>query len=604
VRNARHTYSVGGLTIGMVAWLALTPITQADPKQAAGSFADEDAVILVWEDSVALAADGGYTWRAKEHVRVQNDRANGTVADPRITYNKDFQSVTILTARTVCRDGRVVDVPAYSRNEVAPSETAGWPAFASIRQIVVSFSAVEPGAVLELEYEIASKPSSWPFVDFDFPIKASHPIVSREVLRNGKTIHKASNVESLIDEPLSLPVRDRGGFKVLSTSANTKAWAGAILEMIQGMAKPDDSMKSLVREWASGKTDPIDQAAAIQEKFAGQFTVVNLPSMTVAPRPRPAMQTWTSHYGSAMESAAVLLAMLRDAGLKAEPFFAVSCQSDDISIGAIAAYGVMVESRGETSYWHPMQGRVRNPGPWGGWRRYDRAFVADRSGVPAKFGAPLESRLEASARLTLNDSANYGGSVELRMTGLFLTNALRTEDQKKSAINEVLSRLLSNVELTTFSVATLSNDVFAVKAEVKSAKPLHSVGGDRVFSLPTDGPWMQAFALPLGKSGRKTLLKMPGPFAQECFIELKLPTGWSAAALPKSYGMALANDASMSQRVEAVGDFVKVWSSLNISQYLWSEEAYPELRSKLCETQSPAVRTLVLRKGDPAVSGK
>ncbi len=589
--------------IGIVAWLTMTPATHADPKALDVAVADDDAVILVWEDAVTTAPDGGYTWRAKEHVRVQNDRANGTFADPRITYNKDFQRVTILTARTVCRDGRVVEVPAYSRNEVTPSETSGWPAFASIRQIVVSLSAVEPGAVLELEYEVASKPSSWPFADFDFPIKASYPIVSRKVLRNGKTIHESSNVEPLIDEPLSLPVRDLGGMKVLSTSANTKAWAGVILEMIQGLGKPDDSMKSLVREWASGKTDPIDQAAAIQEKFAGQFTVVTLPLMTVAPRPRQAMQTWTSHYGTAMESAAVLLAMLRDAGLKAEPFFAVSCQTDDISTEAIAAYGVMVESRGETSYWHPTQGRIRNPGPWGGWRRFDRAFVAGRSDMAAKFDAPIESRLESSARMTLDESANYSGSVDLRMTGLFLTNALRTEDQKKSAISEVLTRLLPNVEMTTFSVATLSNDVFAVKAEVKSTKPLDSVGEDRVFSMPTEGPWMQTFTLPLGKSGRKTLLKMPGPFAQECFIELKLPTGWTTVALPKSYGMALANNASMSQQVDTVGDSVKVRTSLNVSQRIWPAETYPELRTKICETQTPATRTLILRKG-AAVSGK
>ncbi|MBI5762921.1 MAG: DUF3857 domain-containing protein [Planctomycetes bacterium] len=560
-------------------------------------------MISLWEDAVAPVPEGGYTWSVKKHVRVNNDRSYGAFADPRITYNADYQTVKIMTARTRCPDGRVVEVPKYSRNEVAPHETAGWPALAAIRQIVVSFSAIEPGAVLELEYEIVSKRGALPFDEFDFQIATSYPIALRRILRNGKPIHEASNVEPLIDEPLSLPARDRNGLKVLTTAANTKAWATAILNIMDDLTRGEKCLPYCDESKLAATTDHIEKAWAIQEAFARQFTTVDAPSACVWPALRPTTTVRSTHYGTSLEAASLLLAMFRGTGLKAEPVFAVASQSDDISIGAISAFAVALETRGEISYWHAMQGRIRNPGPWGGWRRFDRAFVTGRSDMPARFDAPVESRLEASARLALDETASYTGSVDLRMTGLFLTNALRTDEQKKSAINEALSRLIPNVDLSKYSVTTLSNDVFAVNADVKSSKPLEMAGDGRVFAVPSDGAWLSPFPLPLGKSGRKTLLKTPGAFVQESFIEIKLPDGWSASALPKSYGTALANDANLSQQVEAVGQWVRLRNNLTVSQRIWPAERYSDLRAAICNTQSPAARTLVIRKAS-AVSGR
>lgn len=580
--------------------LILATVAGAETPKPLTQEPADDAVILLWEDAVTLVPEGGYTWSVKKHVRVNNDRSYGAFADPRITYNADYQSVKITTARTRCPDGRIVDVPKYSRNEVAPQETAGWPAFAGIRQMVVSFSAIEPGAVLELEYDIESKLGALPFDEFDFPIAAPYPIASRRILRNGKPIHEASHVEALIDEPLSLPARDRFGLKVFSTAANTKAWATAILNLMEDPTKRDVLTAYCDESKLAAMTDNIEKAWAIQEAFAKQFTLIDVPSANVGPMIRPPRAVRPTHYGTSLEAASLLLAMFRGASLKAEPVFAVSCQSDEISFGAISAFAVALETRGEISYWHPMHGRIRNPGPWGCWRRFDKAYVTGRSDMPARFDAPVESRLESSARLTFDESAGYNGVVDLRMTGLFLANALRTDDQKKSALNDVLSRLIPHVELSKYSVTTLSNDVFAVSADVKSSKPLESAGDGHVFAIPTDGPWQSTFPLPLGKSARKTLLKTPGPFVQESFIELKLPEGWTTSASPKTYGTAIGNDANLSQQVEAVGRSVRLRNNITISQRIWAPERYPELRAAICNSQSPAAKTLVIRKAETA----
>src|SRR5262249_28850980 len=116
-----------------------------------------DAVIEKWDQRWTLKDDGAIEYHEIKQVRLNNDRAFGEFADPRITFNKDTDRVDVKVARVKQADGKYVEVPPYSRNEVTPGESAGWPAFASIRQLVLTMSGIEPGCVVELDYSITTK---------------------------------------------------------------------------------------------------------------------------------------------------------------------------------------------------------------------------------------------------------------------------------------------------------------------------------------------------------------------------------------------------------------------------------------------------------------
>ncbi len=214
--------------------------------------------------------------------------------------------------------------------------------------------------------------------------------------------------------------------------------------------------------------------------------------------------------------------------------------------------------------------------------------------MPERFKFPDDSRLDSSTVVTIDDKANYTARLDLKLSGLFLNSALRTDDEKKSAINSILSKLLPDAELGKFTVTSLSDDLFAVNAEAKSTKPLQSTGGEYLFTLPQDAPWTSRFEFPMGRSQRKTTLRLVGPFEQNINLEIKLPDGWSASAVPKEITHDLGTIASVSEHAENGKGRVTLTSTIAIRQRDLPPESYMQVRSALAEIQTERVRTIIL----------
>ncbi len=71
-----------------------------------------------------------------------------------IVYNTDFQSLKINSASTTMADGKKVVTPANAFNEVLPRYCADAPSFNNIREMVVTHTGLEVGAVINLDYTI------------------------------------------------------------------------------------------------------------------------------------------------------------------------------------------------------------------------------------------------------------------------------------------------------------------------------------------------------------------------------------------------------------------------------------------------------------------
>jgi hypothetical protein len=119
-----------------------------------------DAVIELWEQHWTLGADGSTVYYNKQFVRLNNDRSFGEFADPRLTYDVATDKLEIMHARVKLADGSYRELPDYSHVLVTPDATSGWPSFANIRQHLLVMSGIEPGCVVELEYQITSAPGA------------------------------------------------------------------------------------------------------------------------------------------------------------------------------------------------------------------------------------------------------------------------------------------------------------------------------------------------------------------------------------------------------------------------------------------------------------
>lgn len=570
--------------------------TKAAPSkvQIPSEFADADAVILEWDQSWRVGEGKALVYHELKRVLIHNDRALGPFADPRITYHSDYDSVDVKVARTILPSGKVLEIPKYSLNEVSPSDATGWPAFAAIRQKILTYSGIESGAILELEYEKTTKPGMRQGVEMEVRVDADYPILVRRVTFPDGKAQEWKNLPAAINEPQSTLWRDQSNYAWYSDAVSPSAWAARIVEELEAAAQDKDAIKKVAKDWTQGKVDAVEKVAAIRDKVNALVTIVNFTRAWMPDRLRSADTVLAAHYGEPAECAALLLAVCRNAGLKADPFFVIREKGAGLVRSAISDFGVSVKDGGKTTYWSLAQGRIAEPGSWGGARRFDRSFLTSGKTTPPEFTSSEKNKLSIEGVVTVDDKASWSAKLTLQASGLFVpAEGLQTQTQKRNLVSGFIERLLPNSTLDDFSVTTLTDDTFAVSATAHSSKAADSIDGAFVMEMPKDGPWTKTFALPLARSDRRTAILLDGPFEESTRLEFKLPSGWTVAASPSEVSLNSAGDGKVSQTMVENDGTVVVERRTVIPQQI-KVEAFAKLRDVLNTLQSRRGRTLIV----------
>ncbi len=313
--------------------------------------AEPDAVLERWEQEWTLQPDGTQVYHELRHVRINDERAHGEFADPRITYNADTDTVEVLVARTRRPDGTCVALPDYADLEVGPDATAGWPAFAGLRQRLLVMSGLEPGCLVELEYRVTTRAGARPFLAADVRLDHRYPVRARVlrvktppdvplstfVRRPGVPAEHESDplspgggewtyrdLPAAPEEPQSPPWQVRCPRIAFSTAGfGTRAWEQQRLARLEAAAQLDGELRRVAHEWTAGR-DGAERLRALQEKLAATLAVVDFDAHWRPETLRPAPEVLRSSYSTPDEATALLLALARAAGLPVRPALIVS----------------------------------------------------------------------------------------------------------------------------------------------------------------------------------------------------------------------------------------------------------------------------------------
>lgn len=115
-----------------------------------------EAVYKNVEKMYAFDASGVCEFRQRTELRVNTLFAmNELCGETFIVYNPNFQRVKVHSAYTIMADGVTrVDVPENAFNTVLPKCAADAPAFNFLRELVITHTALEPGATIFLDYSV------------------------------------------------------------------------------------------------------------------------------------------------------------------------------------------------------------------------------------------------------------------------------------------------------------------------------------------------------------------------------------------------------------------------------------------------------------------
>ncbi len=157
----------------------------ADARIELKNFPDVNAPEAVYkqvEKAYFFDANGACEFRCKSELRVNTLFAmNELCGETFIVYNPKFQRVKINAAYTIAADGVTrVDVPENAFNTVLPSFAADAPAFNFLHELVITHTALEPGATIVLDYSVFSAETGGLLFDeyADMPFPCEHLVLN------------------------------------------------------------------------------------------------------------------------------------------------------------------------------------------------------------------------------------------------------------------------------------------------------------------------------------------------------------------------------------------------------------------------------------------
>lgn len=125
-----------------------------------------DAVILKQVREYTLAPDGGTVLHVYEQKKLLTGFAmNRLLGETFIPYAEGWQELKINKCVTTQVDGTQVPTPANGYNPITHPEAYEFPELCYLREMVVSHTGLEIGAVIELDYTVTSKPGFQPFLE-------------------------------------------------------------------------------------------------------------------------------------------------------------------------------------------------------------------------------------------------------------------------------------------------------------------------------------------------------------------------------------------------------------------------------------------------------
>jgi len=619
------------------ACVALPALGAAQPPPHAGAgrdqFPDADALVLSHLQEWTLGDDGSVRLAEHKWVKLLSPRAIRAVADPRIDFREGLERVTVLAARTHAPDGQVLEVPDYSRNVVAPGGAAGFPAFADLRQLVVSFSAVQPEAVFELRTERLSKPGAAGWLWADLRLQDDYPTLERQVVvrvpagtplgyrldnmgepggfskseaEDGAAYRWSFNVlNNCDDETRSARWQQRCGRLRFTTCDGPQVWLKTLLADVERACEPADGVDAFVKQAIGEELDEAAKVRKVCDKLKAAVHFVGSTSAWSGRHCRPAAEVLGCGYASAPEAAALCLAAVRAAGLEAEPAVSVygPTFADDLAVDSDAeAFLVLVHAPDGLLRVHPKEGILDASSPPPDWAGQVPLTLDAEGGLRRlTWGEETEGaghRLSLRGNLRIAADGRVSGRLHFHLDGGFVDLESLRGNSQKVRLESMARRLLAGLSLTDVSVSELSADRLRAEAEVELKDALEQVGELRSLALSRDLPFLAAVDLPLDRPDRRTPVRLPWPLAELVELNLEFPEGWRAVVVPATVPGHPFGDGRIGlieQTVQAAADRVQIRRRARFDVAEIPPEEFGLVRDALNQLRGEACRRFVFQ---------
>ncbi len=132
-----------------------------------------DGQYIKKEITYTLNSDGSWVKNYHHLLKYNSYYTIRRMGETFIIYNPKYQKLKIIKSETTMKHGKKVPLPKNALNDILPFTAHEYPDFSHLRQMVITHTGLERGAVVDLNYEITIMP------DFMFNFSACEFIEDR-----------------------------------------------------------------------------------------------------------------------------------------------------------------------------------------------------------------------------------------------------------------------------------------------------------------------------------------------------------------------------------------------------------------------------------------
>lgn len=262
-----------------------------------------DAEYKLIRRSYKTNSDGSMDINFRKEIKLLRNRAITAYADKGetfITYNPQFETLTINECYTVMADGTKVETPENAFVLQLPGECADCGRLNGIREMAIVHTALEYNCIIVLDYTI-HRNSSLYVERFNF--KQDCPVLRYEVRYADGHTQVEINITQTVNDPY-MPVKKdydvefQLGEKPTFTAEKGLDQATTLLQNLK-------------------KNDSKEYVAAIRDWVVDNVKLNNVDLSHVNYAMTPAAEVFLSNCGTALDKTGLLAALLNEAGFKA-----------------------------------------------------------------------------------------------------------------------------------------------------------------------------------------------------------------------------------------------------------------------------------------------
>ncbi len=581
-----------------------------------------DAVYQEQTKEYTLNKDGGWSYHYSHNLLINTYFAfHNLYGEDFIVYDPPFQQLKINRSITTMADGEIVASPANAYNEVLPGFAANIPYWNRLREMVVTHTALERGAIIDFDYTISTTKGYQAAIMGNEQLLMNSPVKDLTFIINipaGATLNyeqfnmqaKPSVVKSggkttytwkLTDVPAALredfrPKEQQNRPRIVFAASNKPSdlLAGFASQEAFKCALPDD-LKEKAATVVSEISNPLLKTLKLQEMVANELNTWQVPSQYSGYKLRIIPEIWRSNGGTDAEKAVLLTGMLRSQGIQAEPVAVVSDRyynKKAVSAAMIERFLVKVSLQGlEPIFLSSTQPEQQD----------FRFMLAGKRLISLVPGKPQPSEVVADAKnivtlsgnLELNDDLSLKGKMNLELGGR-LNPWLKLQKDTAYAAS-MLSTVFGNGKISDIMKGKTDIDLSSFGFNAASSSFANEKAGHVFLKFPAVPSGSDSWHMTELLSKRTEPLEIPFAINESYDIFIAIPEGMTL--ISPFADLKMNNEfGSIECSVSVQGNQLHIVREINILSTYVPVEKYETFKMLINSWNSKKYREVVLKK--------